>query len=197
MQRTPTRPLPALGALCLAAGLLAGCVDRGMPTSPAERRALFSSVNGLDHAGFKPFVSFGTGCQNEFLGADVANGLLIVRLRNQNVEVSKEELFAGPATIMPVATINLATGELVAVAGTGQHRPSAVTGTWEVRFDGALIKNGKLLRGFVSGVGTGQLEGLGIQYEVVINAKASTTPPHLVCEGGQPFLTTGKIFRLD
>jgi hypothetical protein len=170
-----------------------------MPTSPAatEGHALFSSGNGLDRAGFKPFVSFGTGCQNEFLGAEVVDGLLIVRLLNRNIEVSKEKLFAGPATIMPVATIDLATGELVAVRGTGQHTPSGVSGTWEVTLDGALIKNGELLRAFVSGVGTGEQEGLGVEYEVVINVKASTTPPHLVCEGGQPFLTTGKIFRLD
>lgn len=194
------RPMSLVAvALTFACGTESGQLPSSGLTSPdaPEARALFSSGNGLDHAGFKPFVSFGTGCQNEFLGAEVVDGLLIVRVRNENIEVSKEKLFAGQATIMPVVTIDLATGQLVAVAGTGQHRPSDVSGRWEVTIDRAHIKNGKLLHAFVSGVGTGELEGLGIEYRVVINAKASTTPPHLVCEGGQPFLTTGKIFRLQ
>lgn len=193
------RPLAVLSALCLATGLLTACADREMSTSPAatEGRALFSSVNGLDHAGFKPFVSLGTGCQVDVLGTELVDGLLIVHLRNHNIEVSTEKLVAGPATVIVDATIDLASGELVALPGTVQHMPSEVSGTWESTINGAHIENGKLLRVFVSGVGTGELEGLGIQFQVVISAKASTTPPHLLCVDGGSYLVMGKIFRLD
>lgn len=186
-------------ALFLAVGLVSACDDPGSPTSPASEqlRPSFSSQNGFEAAGFAPFVSFGHGCDSEVVGVEVVDGVLFVTLLNENIEVSKEERFAGPATVRPTIGIDLATGEIASLAITIQHTPSAVDGTWEATLEDVSIKGDRLINPIASGYGTGDLAGLGIRYKVVVTAKASAAPPHMVCAGESPFLTTGKIFKLD
>ena len=185
-----------------------GC-DRTAPTAPDEASVIqaasegagpyFSSANGFDKAGFVPFVSLGHGCGMEFLGPPViVDGVMYLTWTNDNIEVSKEEMFAGPATSLANAAIDQATGKFVSFDISWVHAPTAVNGTWNVALDDLLLLDGeKLIKVHLSGVGTGDLAGLGIEYMVVVNAKASATPPHIVCEGDGPFLTKGKIFRID
>ena len=189
-------------ALGLAAVLGIGCTDQ-TPTSTADSalgtQPSFSSANGLETAGFVPFVSFGHGCNVVFLGPPVVvDGVLFLTFSNENIEVSREELFAGPATSVANAAIDQATGQFVSFDITFVHEPDAVNGTWEVALDDILLIGGTTpIKSYLSGVGTGDLAGLGIEYMGVINAKASATPPHIVCEGDSPFLIKGKIFQID
>ena len=183
--------------------------DRTAPTAPDEASPAsavsegagpyFSSEKGFDKAGFVPFVSFGHGCGFAPLGPpEFVNGTMIMNWSNFNLEVSKEDMFAGPATSTARAVIDLATGKFVAFDISFVHEPTAVNGTWETtQYDALMIDGEKPIKSYLSGVGTGDLAGLGIEYMVVINAKASATPPHIECAGDSPFLTKGKIFKLD
>lgn len=193
------RRIGIVTALFLVVGLVSACDDQGSPTSPASEQLgpSFSSLNGFEVAGFAPFVSFGHGCFTEVVGTEVVDGVLFLTVFNDNIEVSTEERFAGPATNTATVGIDLATGDVVFFDITIQHTPTAVSGTWEVGLDDALIIRDRLIKASLSGVGTGDLAGLGIRYKVEVTAKASATPPHIVCEGDQPYLTTGKIFKLD
>lgn len=190
----------ALGTLVLALALPSACVDQTLPTSLAQDdlRPSYSSQQGFERAGFVPFESFGTGCQAEFVSAEVIDGVLFVTMLNHNIEVSREERISGPSTVLATAAIDAESGELQGLSGTVQYAPTAVNGTWELTIDEARILNGKLHRGILSGVGTGELDGLGISAEVNVHARASVAPPHLLCaaEGG-PFLTTGQIFEIE
>jgi hypothetical protein len=198
-----------LAFLFLPLLLTFGC-ERTTPTAPDEALPAsavsegvgpyFSSENGFDKAGFVPFVSFGHGCDMVFLGPpEFVNGTMILNWSNFNLEVSKEDMFAGPATSTARAVIDVATGKFLEFDIAFVHEPTAVNGTWETaQYDILLIDGEKPIKSYLSGVGTGDLEGLGIEYMGVINAKASATPPHIECSGGGgPFLTKGKIFELD
>ena len=197
-----------LAFLFLPLLLTFGC-ERTTPTAPDEALPAsavsegvgpyFSSANGFDKAGFVPFVSFGHGCDMVFLGPpEIVNGTVIMNWSNLNLEVSKEDMFAGPATSTARAVIDLATDKFLEFEISFVHEPTAVNGTWEVvQYDALLIDDKKPIKSYLSGVGTGDLAGLGIEYMVVINAKASATPPHIECAGDSPFLTKGRIFRLD
>jgi hypothetical protein len=185
-----------------------GC-DQTAPTAPDDASVTsavsdgaaphFSSANGLDKAGFVPFVSFTHGCGIVPLGPpEQVNGTLILRWSNLNYEVSREAMFAGPSTSTARAVIDLATGKFLEFEISFVHEPTAVNGTWEVaQYDILLLDGEKPIKAYVSGVGTGDLEGLGIEYMVVINSKPSNTaPPTIECVDGA-ILTKGKIFRLD
>jgi hypothetical protein len=126
------------------------------------------------------------------------NGTLILRWSNLNYEVSREAMFAGPSTSTARAVIDLATGKFLEFEISFVHEPTAVNGTWEVaQYDILLLDGEKPIKAYVSGVGTGDLEGLGIEYMGVINSKPSNTaPPTIECVDGA-ILTKGKIFRLD
>jgi hypothetical protein len=188
--------------------IVLGC-DRTVTTAPDEASSttavsdqagpLFSSANGFDRAGFVPFVSFGHGCGFTPLGPpEFVDGTMIMHWSNHNIEVSREAMFAGPATSTARGVIDLATGQFLEFDISFVHEPTAVNGTWEVvQYDILLLDGTKAIKAYLAGVGTGELEGLGIEYMVVINAKASAAPPHIVCEGGSPSLSKGKIFQLD
>lgn len=194
------RSIPTFAALVLGLGPLSSCADREAPTSPLDRDVAptYASQNGFEHAGLIPFASFGASCQFEVVTVVPGDGVLFITFRNDNIEVSTEERFAGPATVLATGEFDAETGELLAVTGTAEYRPTAVSGIWQTTIDRAHVNNGVFHRGYLSGTGTGELEGLGIRAEVNLHAKASLTPPHLVCEGaGGPFLTTGKISPLD
>ena len=188
--------LPLLAASTLLVGSVsaASSANEGPLQAGAENS---SRLGSFADAGFTPFESFGVSCRFQTLAVDVRDGLLFVTFHNQTVEVSKEKRFAGPATTTPVAAIDLASGELIGLSGTARYTPSGTDGTWETTINGAKIENGKLHTIFLSGVGTGNLQGLGIRLQVNLNAKASTSPPHLQCEAeGGPFLSHGEIFHL-
>ena len=200
-------PRIAVFSLLAGAALLIAC--EGTPTAPDESSVASavsegagpysSSVKGLDKAGFVPFVSFGHGCGFTPLGPpEFVNGTMILRWSNSNIEVSRESMFAGPATSTARGVIDLATGKFLEFEISFVHEPTAVNGTWEVvQYDILLLDGEKAIKAYLAGVGTGDLDGLGIEYKVVINAKAATAPPHILCEGESPSLSTGKIFRLD
>ena len=192
------RQIAIATVLFLVVGLVSACDDQESPTSPASEQLgpSLSSQNGFEAAGFAPFVSFGHGCESEVIGMEIVGSVLFLRLENQNIEVSKEERFAGPATGWPIIGIDLVTGEIVSFDITFQHTPSAVDGTWEVGLEDIRIKGDRVINPIMSGYGTGDLAGLGIRYKVVVTAKASAASPHLVCEGEGAYLTTGKIFKL-
>ncbi len=193
--------------LALAPFVALGCNHQ--PVSPDDvpveatvsegPNAYFSSAKGFDKAGFVPFVSFGHGCGFAPLGPpEFVDGTMIMRWSNFNFEVSKEAMFAGPATSTARGVIDIATGKFLEFDISFLHEPTAVNGTWVTNLDGILLLDGeKAIKAYMSGVGTGDLEGLGIEYVTVINAKASAAPPHIVCEGESPNLSTGKIFQLD
>lgn len=187
--------------------LTIGC-DHTAPTAPDEASvtsAVFegdgpqlASAKGLDKAGFVPFVSLNHGCGFELLASEVVDGTLIMHWSNHNIEVSREAMFAGPATSTARGVIDLATGKWLEFEISFVHEPTAVDGTWEVvQYDILLIDDQKPIKAYLAGIGTGDLEGLGIEYMVVINAKAAAAPPHIVCEGGMAGLSKGKIFQLD
>jgi len=195
-----------LAFLFLPLLLTFGC-ERTTPTAPDEALPAsavsegvgpyFSSENGFDKAGFVPFVSFGHGCDMVFLGPpEVVDGTLILRWSNFNIEVSKEDMFAGPATSTARAVIDLATDKLLDFDISFVHEPTAVSGTWEVAQYDLLLIDGKPIKSYLSGVGTGDLAGFGIDYMVVINSKPSTDPPNIECVEGA-VVTKGKIFQLD
>jgi hypothetical protein len=162
-------------------------------------QAVGSSQKGSENAGFIPFVSFGENCAFQVIDSEIIDGVMYATFHNDNIETSKEELVAGPMIGTPTLAIDLATGAILDIEINVQHFPWAVDGTWETTatVEDVLILGDRLIKATLSGYGTGELAGLGIRYQVVVNAKAGAAPPHIMCEGNSPYLATGKIFPLD
>lgn len=110
----------------------------------------------------RAFEANSRSCQRSIgLDVDNVNGLYVETMLLSTVEESTETLFTGPATIYLVRTYSFA-GELVDEDYTGEYRPTAVDGAWDV-----TLTAGPEADSFqAAGSGTGELSGRSINFDM-------------------------------
>ena len=110
----------------------------------------------------REFKASSKRCQRSIgLQVDNVNGVYVETMLLSTVEESTETLFTGPATIHLVRTYSFA-GGLVDEDYTGEYRPSAVDGAWDV-----TLTAGPEADSFqAAGSGTGELSGRSINFDM-------------------------------
>ncbi len=110
----------------------------------------------------RAFTASSESCEQGFgLQVDNAQGVFVETTVLSTVERSAEVLFAGPATIYLVRVLDFA-GALLDEEYTGEYRPSAVDGTWDV-----TLTAGPEVGSFsATGSGTGELSGRSIDFDM-------------------------------
>jgi len=110
----------------------------------------------------REFKASSKRCQRSIgLQVDNVNGVYVETMLLSTVEESTETLFTGPATIHLVRTYSFA-GGLVEEDYTGEYRPSAVDGAWDV-----TLTAGPEADSFqAAGSGTGELSGRSINFDM-------------------------------
>ena len=108
----------------------------------------------------RAFTSRSATCTERF-SLNLVDGLYEETIWVETVEASAEALFAGPATIILVTLLDLS-GALVDEEYTGEYRPSAADGTWNVTLtpgpaDGSFT---------ATGTGTDELSGHSIDFDM-------------------------------
>ena len=110
----------------------------------------------------RAFTASSESCERGFgLQFDPTQGIFVETTVMSTVERSADRLFSGEANTVRTLLLSLS-GEVLDETHTGEYRPSAVDGTWEVDIVPASTS------GFfmATGSGTGELAGRSIDFDM-------------------------------
>ena len=110
----------------------------------------------------RAFTASSESCERGFgLQFDPTQGIFVETTEMSTVERSADRLFSGEGTTLRILLLSLS-GEVLDETHTGEYRPSAVDGTWEVDIVPASTSGSFM----ATGSGAGELSGRFIDFDM-------------------------------